>query len=171
MIKRASRPKDLFRNSIATPSLLASILNGKYANALPLERQSKAFQMNGINLSANTMANWVIKGTENYLSLMFDRLHELIYDNRVIHADESSVKVMRIDGRKLVNGKKTYMWVYRNRPLDGSPPVILFEWQPSRRADHPREFLKDFSGTVVTDGYQVYHTIAGEREDLNVAGC
>lgn len=171
VIKRASRPKDLFRNSIATPSLLASILNGKYANALPLERQSKAFRMNGINLSANTMANWVIKGTEEYLSLIFDRLHELIYDNRVIHADESPVKVMRIDGRKLVNGKKTYMWVYRNRPLDGSPPIILFEWQPSRRADHPREFLKDFSGTVVTDGYQVYHTIAGERKDLNVAGC
>lgn len=171
VIKRASRPKDLFRNSIATPSLLASILNGKYANALPLERQSKAFRMNGINLSANTMANWVIKGTEEYLSLTFDRLHELIYDNRVIHADESPVKVMRIDGRKLVNGKKTYMWVYRNRPLDGSPPIILFEWQPSRRADHPREFLKDFSGTVVTDGYQVYHTIAGERKDLNVAGC
>ena len=171
LIKKAPRPKDLFRNSIATPALLASILNGKYANALPLERQSKAFKMNGINLSVNTMANWVIKGTETYLSLMFDRLHELIYDSHVIHADESPVKVMRIDGRKLVNGKRTYMWVYRNRPLNGSPPIILFEWQPSRRADHPREFLKDFSGTVVTDGYQVYHTISDEREDLNVAGC
>ena len=35
----------------------------------------------------------------------------------------------------------------------------------------PREFLKDFSGTVVTDGYQVYHKLADEREDLKVAGC
>ena len=78
---------------------------------------------------------------------------------------------MRIDNRKIVKGKKTYMWVYRSRPSGDVPPVILFEWQPSRRTDHPREFLKDFSGTVVTDGYQVYHTLDNQREDLNVAGC
>ena len=171
VIKKAPRPADLFRNSIATPALLASIINAKYTNAFPLERQSKTFKANGIRLSTNTLANWVINGTENYLSLIFDRLHELIYDSRIIHADETPVKVMRIDNRKLANGKKTYMWVYRNRPCDTSPPVILFEWQPSRRTDHPREFLKDFSGTVITDGYQVYHTLDKEREDLNVAGC
>ena len=39
------------------------------------------------------------------------------------------------------------------------------------RSDHPREFLKTFSGTVVTDGYQVYHKLEKEREDLKVAGC
>ena len=63
------------------------------------------------------------------------------------------------------------MWVYRNRPLRGSHPIVLYDWQPSRRADHPREFLKAFSGTVVTDGYQVYHKLAKERQDLKVAGC
>lgn len=171
IIRRAPRPKDLFRNSIVTPALLSSIINGKFANALPLERQSKAFKTNGINLSTNTLANWVIKGTEDYLSLMFDCLHEYIYNNHVIHADETPVKVMRIDGKKLANGKQTYMWVYRNRLSGESPPIILFDWQPSRKADHPREFLKDFSGTVVTDGYQVYHTLSNERQDLNVAGC
>jgi transposase len=171
VIIKAQRPKDLFRNSIATPALVASIINGKYVNALPLERQSKTFRINGINLSSNTMANWVIKSSDAYLSLIYDRLHELIYDNKVIHADETPAKVMRIEGKKIDNGKKTYMWVYRNRPAPKSPPIVLFDWQPSRRADHPREFLKDFSGTVVTDGYQVYHKLAKERQDLNVAGC
>ena len=56
-ILKAPRPKDLFRNSIATPALVASIINGKYTNALPLEQQSKAFKTNGIQLSTNTMAN------------------------------------------------------------------------------------------------------------------
>ena len=171
VIIKAPRPVDLFRNSIATPSLVASIINGKYVNALPLERQSRTFKINGINLASNTMANWVINSSDNYLSLIYDRLHELIYNNKVIHADETPAKVMRIDGKKIVGGKKTYMWVYRNRPLAKSPPIVLFDWQPSRRADHPREFLKDFSGTVVTDGYQVYHKLGREREDLNVAGC
>jgi transposase len=170
-IVTAPRPADLFRNSIATPALVASIINGKYVNALPLERQSKTFKCNGINLNSNTMANWVIGSSEQYLSLIYDRLHEHIYDSKVIHADETPVKVMRIDGKKVSGDKKTYMWVYRNRPRKKSPPVVLFDWQPSRRANHPREFLKDFSGTVVTDGYQVYHTLGNEREDLNISGC
>ena len=126
-ILKAPRPKDLFRNSIATPALVASIINGKYTNALPLERQSKTFRTNGIQLSSNTMANWVIKSTDIYLSLIYDRLHEIIYDSKVIHADESPVKVMQIDHARIKNGKKTYMRVYRNRPLRGTHPIVLFE--------------------------------------------
>ena len=170
-ILKAPRPRDLFRNSIATPALVASIINGKYTNALPLERQAKTYKMNGINLATNTMANWVIRSTDMYLSLIYDRMHELIYDSKVIHADETPVKVMRIDNAKIKNGKKTYMWVYRNRSLKGTHPIVLYDWQDSRRSDHPREFLKTFSGTVVTDGYQVYHKLEKEREDLKVADC
>lgn len=170
-IIKAPRPADLFRNSIATAPLIASIMNGKYANAVPLDRQSRIFKSNGINLSTNTMANWVIKSAETYLSLLYERLHEQIYKNKVIHADETPVKVMRIENKKLSGGKKTYMWVYRSSPSGDSPPIILYEWQPSRRTDHPREFLKEFSGTVVTDGYQVYHSIENERKDLTIAGC
>ena len=122
-ILKAPRPRDLFRNSIATPALVASIINGKYTNALPLERQAKTYKMNGINLATNTMANWVIRNTDMYLSLIYDRIHELIYDSKVIHADETPVKVMRIDNAKTKNGKKTYMWVYRNRPFRSSTGV------------------------------------------------
>ena len=171
VVIKAPRPTDLFRNSIATPALVASILNAKYTNAIPLDRQSRAFKDNGIHLSTNTMANWVIKSAESYLSLIYDRLHKLIYNNRIIHADETPVKVMRIEGNKVKNGRKTYMWVYRNRLLDDDKSIVLFDWQPSRRSDHPREFLKDFSGTVITDGYQVYHKLGKERPDLKVAGC
>lgn len=108
-IVRAPRSKGLFETGIATPSLVASIINGKYNNALPLNRQSRAFKCNGINLTTNTMVNWVIWSSERYLSLIHDRLHQLIYDNSVIHADESPVKVLRIDNDKIKNGKKTYM--------------------------------------------------------------
>lgn len=88
-IVKAPRPADLFRNSIATASLVASIINGKYNNALPLERQSRAYRSNGINLVTNTMANRVINSTDKYLSLLYDRLHQLIYENHIIHADET----------------------------------------------------------------------------------
>lgn len=117
-ILKAPRPKDLFRNSIATPALVASIINGKYTNALPLERQAKSYKMNDINLATNTMTNWVIKSADMYLSLIYDRMHELIYDSKVIHADETPIKVMRIDNTKIKNARKL---------ICGSTGIILSE--------------------------------------------
>lgn len=49
--------------------------------------------------------------------------------------------------------------------------IVLYEYQRTRNASHPKEFQKDFSRICVTDGYQVYHTIENEREDLVLAGC
>ena len=67
--------------------------------------------------------------------------------------------------------RQTYMWVYRNSPAHSSKPIILYDWQPSRRTDHPIEFLKAFSGIAITDGYQVYHKLSKERPDLLIGGC
>ena len=67
-------------------------------------------------------------------------------------------------------GSEIRMWVYRSGELEPNP-VILYEYQKTRKKEHAREFLKDFSGICVTDGYQVYHSIAEEREDLAIAGC
>lgn len=49
--------------------------------------------------------------------------------------------------------------------------IVLYEYQKTCNASHPRGFLKDFNGVCVTDGYQVYHTVENEREDLKIAGC
>lgn len=73
------------------------------------------------------------------------------------------------DGRPA--GSKSYMWVYRTGRMYANRQIVLYEYQKTRSASHPREFLKDFKGICVTDGYQVYHAIENEREDLKVAGC
>ena len=73
------------------------------------------------------------------------------------------------DGRSA--GSKSYMWVYRSGHMYPEKQIILYEYQRTRNASHPREFLKDYSGICVTDGYQVYHTLEKEREDLIIAGC
>ena len=73
------------------------------------------------------------------------------------------------DGRSA--GSKSYMWVYRSGYLYPEKQIILYEYQRTRNASHPREFLKDCSGICVTDGYQVYHTLEKEWEDLTIAGC
>ena len=73
------------------------------------------------------------------------------------------------DGRPA--GSKSYMWVYRTGSMAPGKQIILYEYQKTRNTSHPREFLKDFHGICVTDGYQVYHTLEREREDLRIAGC
>ena len=165
---KADRPKDLIRNSIVTPSLAAAIFNGKYVNAIPLYRMEQDFKRNGLNLSRQTMANWTIKLAEEYLSLFYDELHKELYKTHVLHADETPVFVSK-DGRKA--GSKSYMWVYRTGGYDNNNQIVLYDYQKTRRTDHPREFLKNFKGVLVTDGYQVYHTLEKEKDDFTVAGC
>ena len=104
----------------------------------------------------------------NDLSVFYDYLHERIYDYHVLQADETPVLVSK---ENRTEGSKHYMWVYRTGKMYLDKQIVLYEYQPSRNASHPRAFLKDFKGVCVTDGYQAYHTIEKEREDLRIAGC
>ena len=63
------------------------------------------------------------------------------------------------------------MWVYRTGKMYKDNQIVLYDYQQTRNTSHPREFLKNFKGVCVTDGYQVYHTLEKEREDLTIAGC
>ena len=63
------------------------------------------------------------------------------------------------------------MWVYRSGFMYPEKQIILYDYQKTRNASHPRTFLKDYSGICVTDGYQVYHTVEKELEELTIAGC
>ncbi len=167
MIK-ATHPKALLKGSLASSSLMAGIINGKYVNALPFYRLEKTFQNDGVNVTRKAMADWSVKVSERYLSLLYDCIRDYLIQAPILQADETPVLVNK-DGRDA--GSKSYMWVYRTGRFDTKHPIILYEYQKTRKADHPREFLKDFSGVCVTDGYQVYHTLEGERQDLTIAGC
>ena len=167
-IHKAERPKDVFRNSVATPSLIAAIMAGKYLNHIPLERQSRLYAEHGVILNTNTMANWMIKSSEMYFSIIYDELHKRLREFEVVHADETPFEVI-VDGRSA--GSKSQMWVYRNGACDNTKPIVLYDYRPTRCSNHPDEFLKGYSGILVTDGYQAYHALENKREDIKVAGC
>ncbi|WHH57921.1 IS66 family transposase [Petroclostridium sp. X23] len=165
---KAAYPKGLLHGSPVSPSLGAAIMNGKYVNAVPLYRLEKEFERYGLAITRQNMANWMIRLGEEYLGIMYDHLHKLLYDYHVIQADETPVLVNR-DGRPA--GSKSYMWVYRSGFMYRARQIVLYEYQKTRNASHPRTFLKDYSGICVTDGYQVYHTVEKQLEDLTIAGC
>ena len=165
---RAKAPERLLAHSILTPELAAAVFNAKYVNAVPLYRLEKEFERYGLAITRQNMANWMIRLGEEYLGTMYDYLHKLLYDYHVIQADETPVLVNK-DGRPA--GSQSYMWVYRSGFMYRDRQIILYEYQKTRNASHPREFLRDYTGICVTDGYQVYHTLEKERENLKIAGC
>ena len=165
---KPDHPKALLHGSLVSPSLGAAIINGKYVNAVPLYRLEQEFQRYGLQITRQNMANWCIRLAEEYLSILYDYLHEELYFYHVIQADETPVLVNH-DGRKA--GSKSWMWVYRSGHLYQDRQIVLYEYQQTRNASHPREFLKGYDGICVTDGYQVYHTLEKELEELTIAGC
>lgn len=165
---KADHPKALLHGSLVSPSLGAAIINGKYVNAVPLYRLEQEFQRYGLQITRQNMANWCIRLAEEYLSILYDHLHEELYFYHVIQADETPVLVNH-DGRGA--GSKSWMWVYRSGHLYQDRQIVLYEYQQTRNASHPREFLKGYDGICVTDGYQVYHTLEKELEELTIAGC
>lgn len=165
---KADHPKTLLHGSLVSPSLGAAIINGKYVNAVPLYRLEQEFQRYGLQITRQNMANWCIHLAEEYLSILYDYLHKELYFYHVIQADETPVLVNH-DGRKA--GSKSWMWVYRSGHLYQKRQIVLYEYQQTRNASHPREFLKGYDGICVTDGYQVYHTLEKELEELTIAGC
>ena len=165
---KADHPKALLHGSLVSPSLGAAIINGKYVNAVPLYRLEQEFQRYGLHITRQNMANWCIRLAEEYLSILYDHLHEELYFYHVIQADETPLLVNH-DGRKA--GSKSWMWVYRSGHLYQDRQIVLYEYQQTRNASHPREFLKGYDGICVTDGYQVYHTLEKELEELTIAGC
>lgn len=167
-IVRADHPGYLLRGSLVSPSMEAAIINAKYVNACPLYRQEKESERYGIKVPRQNMAYWTIQCADRYLAVLYDYLHEKMYGYHVLQADETPVLVNK-DGRQA--GAKSYMWVYRTGSMYSGRQIVLYEYQKTRNASHPREFLKGFSGVCVTDGYQVYHTVENEREDLTIAGC
>ena len=167
-IVRAPRPADLLAHSIATPSLVAAIMNAKYTNAVPLYRLSQEFGRGGVNLSVPTMANWVIRCAERYLQPVFDKLHEELCRLHVVQADETPCQVSK-DGRPA--NARSYMFVYRSGELYNKPGIVLYDYQKTRNADHLEEFLKQFSGILVSDAYSGYHALDKRREDIRIAHC
>lgn len=167
-IVRADRPVDLLRNSIATPSLVAAIMNAKYTNAIPLYRIAQDFEQSDMILGRATMANWVIRCSERYLSLVYDRLQKHLRSQTIIQADETTCQVTK-DGRP--SDAKSYMFVYRTSEHCKEKPVILYQYGKTRSKSNIQRFLRGFSGTLVSDAFSGYKSLDKNDENIHSAFC
>jgi transposase len=156
-------PPQPIPGSIASASTVATVLTAKYADGTPLYRLHDAFLRGEVDVARGTMANWVIKSGLLFAPL-FGALRQELLRNAFIHGDETTVQVLKEEGRRAQN--PSYMWVYRSA-AGSERPVVLFDYQPGRGHEHPERFLDGFKGTVMTDGYSAWRMLKG----MNHLGC
>lgn len=164
-VVKAPLEKSIISGSFATAEAISHIMVQKFVMGSPLYRQEKELNRMGIKLSRQTMSNWVLKASADYLKPVYEQLHKELLTHEVLHADETTLKVIHEPG-KSPNGK-CYMWLYRTSG-DAEKPIALFEYQAGRGAKHPKEFLSGFKGYLHTDGYESYHSLP---EEIIEVGC
>ena len=160
-------PKEpvLYPGSFASAEAVAHIMTQKFVMYSPLYRLEQEFNREGLKLSRQTMANWMLNTSDTWLRPIYDVLPRDLCKEPVLHGDETTLQVLRESGKAATS--KSYMWLYRTSGC-AKAPIVLYEYQPSRKAAHAEEFLKGFSGWLHADGYQGYHKLP---ENIRVVGC
>jgi transposase len=159
----APMPKPAAPGSLASPSALAFTMVQKYVMGMPLYRQEQQFAHLGVDLSRQTLANWLLRAADTWLQPLYERMHAHLLTQEVLHADETTVQVLREDGRAAES--QSYMWLYRTGRV--GPKIVLYDYQKTRGGEHPRSFLPGYKGYLHVDGYPGYHKVAG----ATLVGC
>jgi transposase len=162
-IVTAPMPKSVYPGSLASPSILAHVMTQKYVESQPLYRQEQQFARSGLTLSRQTLANWMMYGADQWLTPLFERMKEHLLQQDILHADETTLQVLREPGKSAES--QSYLWLYRTGRM--GPPIVLYEYRPTRGGEHPRNFLAGFSGFLHVDGYAGYHKVA----KVTLVGC
>lgn len=150
-------PDPLINHSNASASVVAYIMWLKYGLYLPTYRQEKSFQQLGAIISRATMSRWIYTCSEKFFEPIYERLHELAIMRDILHADETTCQVLHEEGRTAE--QTSYMWLYCTAVSDGLPVIALYDYQPGRGGYHAKNFLKEFSGYLVCDGYGGYNVL------------
>jgi len=164
-IVKAAVSNPVIKGGFASPEAVAHIASQKFVMGVPLYRQEQEWSRYGVNLTRQTMSNWLIKATFDWLEPIYDVLKEILCMRKVLHADETTLQVLHEPGKPPES--KSYMWLYRTGGDTGSP-IVLYEYQPDRRAEHPKRFLQKFNGYLHADGYEGYHDLS---DNIKVVGC
>lgn len=163
-VATASKPKQPIEKSIASPGLLAHIAIQKYADALPLYRQSEIFKRSGIALDRTNLANWMIKCGQ-LVQPLINLIQEQIQQQPVIHMDETRVQVLKEPDRKAQN--QSYMWVMGSFQTQ---PAVIFHYSPTRNRTVPLDLLSSTTQAMMVDGYEGYES-ACQTYDIQRLGC
>ncbi len=168
-IVQASAPSRPIDRGLAGPGLLAHVLVSKYADHLPLYRQSEIYAREGIDLDRSTLAGWVGSATQT-LEPLVNELRRYVMKAGKLHGDDTPVPVLAPGNGKTKIGR---LWTYvrDDRPAgDPAAPAVWFAYSPDRKGEHPEQHLGEFRGTLQADGYAGFNRVY-EKGLVQEAAC
>jgi hypothetical protein len=148
--------------------LLAHVLTAKFADHLPLYRQSEIYAREGVDLDRSTLAGWV-GATSELLAPLVDAVRDHVMSASKIHADDTPVPVLAPGTGKTKTGR---LWTYvrDDRPSgDTTAPAVWFAYAPDRKGERPRLHLKNFKGALQADAYAGFHHLYDTGDIYEVA--
>ena len=142
------------------PGLLAHVLVSKYADHLPLYRQSQIYAREGVDLDRSTMADWVGRSTA-LLEPLADEIGRIVRRSAALFADDTPVK-MQAPGHKKTKMARVWTYVRDERPWSGaSPPCAWYQFTIDRKGEHPVSHLAGYKGWIHAVGYSGFNGLFG----------
>jgi len=166
---QAEAPSRPIARGLAGPGLLAHVIVSKYADHLPLYRQSEIYARVGVELERSTLADWV-GGVSYALSPLVEGLRRYVMEAGKLHADDTPVPVLAPGTGKTKTGR---LWTYvrDDRPAgDSAAPAVWFAYSPDRKGEHPKRHLSNFTGALQADAYAGFNQLY-ENGRIWEVGC
>lgn len=172
-VTSAPVPLRILPKSIATPSLLALVIAGKFCDAIPFYRQESIMgKRHGIPVSRATMARWAYE-VHQQLTPLADLILSRIRRGAVMHMDETRLRVLHENGQKKTG--QSWMWCAAGYGAatavdDRAKKYVYFHYGGSRRKEVADELLGAFQGVLMSDAYSGYDT-PSTRRGVTQAAC
>jgi transposase len=154
---------------MAGPGMLAHVIVSKYADHLPLYRQSDIYEREGVDIERSTLADWV-GGATRTLEPLVEKLRQYVVEAEKLHADDTPIPVLAPGNGKTKTGR---LWTYvrDDRPMGSlEPPAVWFAYSPGRNSEYPATHLQPFQGTLQADAFAGFNRLY-ERGTVVEAGC
>lgn len=168
-ILQAPAPSRPIARGIAGPGLLAHVLVAKFADHLPLYRQSVIYARESVELDWSLLASWV-GAASALLRPLVEAIRQHVLAGTKLHADDTPVPVLAPGNGKTKTGR---LWTYvrDDRPAgDSTPPAVWFAYSPDRKGIHPQNHLAQFKGVLQADAYAGFNALY-ENGDIHEAAC
>lgn len=154
-VAQALAPKHVVPGGLPSEALLADVLVKKYADHLPLYRQSQILARQGITVDRATLANWVGRAA-GYLKPLVELQKQQLLQSGRLFIDETTAKVLAPGNGATKTG---YLWamVRDDRGHGGAdPPAIVYTYMPGRGAMWANKLFGDYRGIMQVDAYASY---------------
>ena len=131
-------------------------MDQKYRFAKTLYRMEQEWRDLGVDISRQTMSNWIVLAANDWLQPILERMKPVLLARAIVHADETTFPLLPEKGSSRHRTKTCYVWVYTTGSYEQEIRMAIYEYQTGRSGEYARNFLAGYHGALQTDGYAGY---------------